>query len=41
VAERVKHLREAGADHVFVQMVGDGDQPVGVDAARRHAPVLL
>jgi probable F420-dependent oxidoreductase len=41
VAERVKHLREAGADHIFVQMVSDGDQPVGVDAARRLAPVLL
>lgn len=41
VAERVEHLRESGADHVFLQMVDGGDQPAGVDAARRLATVLL
>lgn len=41
VADRVGRLREAGADHVFLQMVHDGDQPAGIEAARRLAPALL
>jgi probable F420-dependent oxidoreductase len=41
VAERVAQLREAGADHVYVQMVRGGDQPGGLDAARRLAAALF
>ncbi|HEY0813308.1 MAG TPA: TIGR03620 family F420-dependent LLM class oxidoreductase [Pseudonocardia sp.] len=40
VAERVDRLLQAGADHVFVQMVSDGEQPAGLDAARRLASHL-
>jgi probable F420-dependent oxidoreductase len=41
VAERVEHLREAGANHVFIQMVHGADQSAGIDAARRLAAVLF
>jgi probable F420-dependent oxidoreductase len=41
VAERVAHLRAAGADHVYVQMLSADDQPAGIDAARRLAAVLV
>ncbi len=41
VAERVEHLRAAGADHVFLQMLHEGEQPAGIDAARRLASVLF
>lgn len=41
VAERVGHLREAGADHVFLQIVYNDDQPAGVEAARQLAPALV
>jgi probable F420-dependent oxidoreductase len=41
VAERVAELCEAGADHVYVQMLRGDDQPVGIDAARRLAATLF
>jgi probable F420-dependent oxidoreductase len=41
VAERVAELREAGADHVYLQMLRADDQPAGVDAARELAATLF
>jgi probable F420-dependent oxidoreductase len=40
-AERVAELREAGADHVYVQMLRADDQPAGIDAARKLAATLF
>jgi probable F420-dependent oxidoreductase len=41
VAERVAQLREAGADHVYIQTLQESGQPVGIEAARRLAAALF
>lgn len=41
VAHRAAELRAAGADHVSVSVLHDGDQPGPLDAARELAPLLL
>ena len=38
---RVRQHLEAGADHVCVQPIGRGSEPLGVDQLRRLAPALL
>jgi probable F420-dependent oxidoreductase len=40
VAERARQLHAAGADHVHLTVLHDGDQPAGLAAARALAPAL-
>jgi probable F420-dependent oxidoreductase len=41
VAERAAELRAAGADHVKLSVLHDGDQPGPLEVAREVAPLLL
>jgi probable F420-dependent oxidoreductase len=40
IAERARKLRAAGADHVHLTVLGEGDQPTALAAARALAPAL-
>jgi probable F420-dependent oxidoreductase len=40
VAERARQFHAAGADHVHLTVLNDGDQPAGLAAARLLAPAL-
>jgi probable F420-dependent oxidoreductase len=40
VAERVRQLHSAGADHVHLTVLSDSNQPAGLTAARALAPAL-
>jgi probable F420-dependent oxidoreductase len=40
IAERARTLHAAGADHVHLTVLHDGDQPAGLTAARLLAPAL-
>ena len=41
IADRVREHHEAGADHVCIQVAGDGTGGFPIDAYRRLAPALL
>jgi probable F420-dependent oxidoreductase len=40
IAQRTQQLHEAGADHVHLTVLHDGNQPAGLTAARLLAPAL-
>ena len=41
VADRARQLRDAGADHVQLSILHDGDQPGPLEGARHLAPLLM